>query len=80
MNDWGGTTEQRRKAVLGKNTVSDADMANLEERWVAGETLLSLAAELNVIPETIKQRLRDRGWKAPLNVFKAELSMFPVRN
>ena len=43
MNQWAGTEAQRRAEVLGKTRLTDAQVSEIEERWVAGETLISLS-------------------------------------
>ena len=72
MNQWAGTEAQRRAEVLGKTRLTDAQVSEIEERWVAGETLISLSTAFDCVPETIKKRLRDRGWQQPLNTYNRD--------
>lgn len=69
MSIWDGTLEQQKNAVLGRTHLSDGQVSEIEERWIQGETLLSLSAVFDCVPETIKRQLRKRGWQRPLNVF-----------
>lgn len=69
---------RRREAILGRHRrLTDDDFSEIEERWVAGETLLALSKPFDCVPETLKRGLRKRGWQRPLNVFdksKCELT------
>lgn len=69
MSEWAGTEAQRKAEILGRKRLTEAQIIEIEERWVAGETILALCTAFDCVPETIKRQLKDRGWERPLNTY-----------
>ena len=52
MSEWAGTEAQRKAEILGRKRLTEAQIIEIEERWVAGETILALCTAFDCVPET----------------------------
>ena len=62
--------KMERDEKLGKIThLNEDELDYIEARWRNGVKLLDLALEFRVVPDTLRARLKKRGWTRQLGYF-----------